>query len=38
MFDAIVSFFQRMFAAPQHEELLVRVRVDEKRGQQPRRR
>ena len=38
MFDAIVSFFQRLFAAPLHDELLVRVRGDEKRGQLPRRR
>lgn len=31
MFDVIASFFRNFFAEPQQEELLVRVRVEEKR-------
>ncbi len=32
MFDAIVSFFKSLFAEPQRDELLVRIRVEEKRN------
>lgn len=38
MFDAIVSFFRGLFAEPQHEELLIRVPVDEGRNPYRRRR
>ena len=38
MFDAIVSFFKSLFAEPQRDELLIRVRVDEKRNHFQRRR
>ncbi len=31
MFDTILTFFRSLFSSPQHEELLVRVRVEEKR-------
>ena len=31
MFDAIVTFIRTVFAKPQQEELLVRVRVEQKR-------
>jgi hypothetical protein len=38
MFDALVSFLKSLFAEPQHQELLIPVRVDEKRDQLRRRR
>ena len=31
MIDVIASFFRSLFAQPQRDELLVRVRVEEKR-------
>lgn len=31
MLNAVVSFFRSLLAAPQHEELLIRVPVEEKR-------
>lgn len=38
MFEAIASFFRTVFAERQHEELLIRIPVDQDRDQLNRRR
>ncbi len=32
MLNAVISFFRSLFAEPQHEKLLIRIPVDEKRN------